>query len=197
MKAFILAAGAAFVLLAAGCGGGTKTITTTVVQTTTVVRTTTVQVTTGTNTVGGGVNACTGDAMSGTFNVVPGSAGAGQIVYRLNVRNTSPVACSVSGLPDAQLVGANGADLPTHVVPEQPGSATAARITLAPNGLATADARFSPDVTGTGDSTTGPCQPQAVTLRVGFGGAPLDITIRPPTSVCEQGRLQFTVFSAA
>ena len=192
MKAFVLVGAVA--LLAAGCGG-TKTVTetTTVTHTVTVHETTTVATTTGGGT--SAANGCTGDAMSGTFNAVPGSAGAGTIVYRLRVTNTSPVACYVSGLPDVQLRGSNGADLPTQVVPEQQGEDTAAKITLAPNGSASADARFSPDVNGTGDSTSGQCQPKSVTMRIGFGGAPLDVAVNPPTPVCERGQLQFKIFS--
>ena len=192
MRAFVLVGAAA--LLAAGCGG-TKTVTdtTTVTKTVTVHETTTVSTTTG----GTAANACTGDAMSGTFNVVPGSAGAGQISDRLTVKNTSPVACYVSGLPNVQLLGANGADLPTQVVADQPGTGAAAKIVLQPNASASADARFSPDVNGTGDSTTGQCQPKSVTLRASFGGAPLDVAVKPPTPVCEQGQLRFRLFSAA
>ena len=192
VRAFALVA--AVGLLAAGCGGGTKTV----VETTTVVKTTTVhEVSTTTTTSASGANACTGDAMSGTFDVVPGSPGAGTIVYTLTVKNTSPVACYVSGLPSVHLIGANGADLPTSVVPEQPGTATAAKITLQPGGTASADARFSPDVPGTGDQTGGQCQPKAVKLRVAFGGAPLDVVVSPATSVCEKGQLQFRVFKAS
>jgi hypothetical protein len=192
VKAFVFVG--ALALLVAGCGG-TKTVT----QTTTVTHTVTVHETTTVTTTGGAgaADACTGDAMSGTFKAVPGSAGAGTIVYRLSVTNTSPVACYVTGLPDVQLIGSNGADLPTHVVPEQQGLNTSARITLQPNGSASADARFSPDVNGTGDSTSGSCQPRSVKMRVGFGGAPLDVTVSPATPVCEQGQLQFKVFSAS
>jgi hypothetical protein len=192
VRAFVLFG--ALALLAAGCGG-TKTVTdtTTVTKTVTVHDTTTVSTSTGATA----ANACTGDAMSGTFDVVAGSAGAGQISYRLTVTNTSPVSCYVSGLPQVQLLGANGAGLPTQVVPEQPGAGTAAKITLAPNASASAEARFSPDVNGTGDSTTGQCQPNAVTLRVGFGGAPLDVAVKPPTPVCERGQLRFKLFSAS
>jgi len=192
VKAFVPIAAVA--LIAAGCGG-TKTVT----QTTTVTKTVTVHETTTVTTTGGAnaANACTGDAMSGTFDAVPGSAGAGTIVYRLRVTNTSPVACYVSGLPQVQLLGANGADLPTHVVPAQQGLDTSAKITLQPNGSAAADARFSPDVNGTGDSTTGQCQPKSVKMRVAFGGAPLDVAVSPPTPVCEQGQLQFRLFSAS
>src|SRR5262249_34986116 len=97
VKAFVLVG--ALALLAAGCGG-TKTVT----DTTTVTKTVTVHETTTVGTTGGNAaNACTGDAMSGTFNVIAGSAGAGQISYRLTVTNTSPVACYVSGLPHVHL----------------------------------------------------------------------------------------------
>jgi hypothetical protein len=36
-----------------------------------------------------------------------------------------------------------------------------------------------------------------VTMRVAFGGAPLDVAVNPPTPVCEQGQLQFKLFSAS
>jgi len=178
--------------VAAGCGG-TKTVTET--QTATVVQTTTVRVTTQETTPA--TTACTGDAMTGTFTEIPGSPGAGQISYRLRVKNASPVACFVSGLPSVQLLAQGGADLPTNARAAQPGTATAARIVLQPGSAASADARFSPDVNGVGDQTNGQCQPKAVTLRVALGGAPLDAPITPPTSVCERGTLSFSLFSAA
>jgi hypothetical protein len=176
--------------VAAGCGG-TKTVT----ETTTVVQTTTVRVTT--QETPPATTACTGDAMTGSFAEIPGSPGAGQISYRLLVKNASPVACFVSGLPSVQLLAQGGGDLPTNARAAQPGTATAARIVLQPGASASADARFSPDVNGTGDQTNGPCQPKAVTLRVALGGAPLDAAITPPTSVCERGTLSFSLFSAA
>jgi hypothetical protein len=180
------------VLAVAGCGGGTKTVT----QTTTVSHTITVHVTT-TASAATGATACTGDSMTGLFTAIPGSAGAGNIGYRLHVTNASPVACFVSGLPNAQLISTTGNDLPTNVVPAQPGQATAARIVLQPGASATADARFSPDVPGGSEPSDAPCEPKAATLRVGFGGAPLDATVTPPTPVCERGTLQFSLFTAA
>lgn len=181
----------------AGCGGGTTT--TTVVETTTIVRTTTVHEVQTSTAVSSTTtaDACTGDAMSGSFSLVPGSAGAGQVVYRLRVRNDSPVACFVSGFPKVQLLGSGGAELPTNETPDQPGTATAERVVLAPDGAATADVRFSPDVPGTGDQTGSQCQPNATTLRVALGGAPLDVAVSPPTPVCERGTLQYRVFTAA
>ena len=181
-------------LAVAGCGG-----TTTVTQTETVSHTITVRVTTTTqgSQPGAGATACTGDAMTGSFTVIPGSPGAGQIGYKLRVTNASPVACYVSGLPNAQLLSSAGHDLPTNVVAAQPGTATAARIVLQPNAAATADARFSPDIPGGSEPTDAPCEPKSFTLRLGFGGAPLDVNVSPPTPVCEHGTLQFSLFSAA
>jgi hypothetical protein len=176
-------------LSVAGCGGGTKTVTETVVHTTTV-RVTTQEAP-------ASATACTGDAMSGSFSVIPGSPGAGQISYRLRVKNDSPVACFVSGLPIVQLVDQAGHDLPTNAQPARPGQGTAARIILQPGASASADARFSPDVPGGSEQTDGPCEPKAYTLRVSLAGAPLDVPITPPTPVCERGTLSFSLFSAA
>jgi hypothetical protein len=36
-----------------------------------------------------------------------------------------------------------------------------------------------------------------VTMRVAFGGAPLDVAVNPATPVCEQGQLQFKLFRAS
>lgn len=142
--------------------------------------------------------ACTGGQLSATFAAVSGSAGAGQIEYTLTLTNTSQKPCFVSGIPQAQLLSPTGSSLPTHVIAAQPGTGTAALITLTPGASAVANARFSPDVAGQGDAQSGPCQPAAHTLRVSpSGGGTVDAPIRPPTSVCEQGRLSFQLFSAA
>jgi len=85
MKAWPFLFGVVLLLAVAGCGGGTKTVT----ETTTVVQTTTEQVTT--QQAPPSATACTGDAMSGSFKVIPGSPGAGQISYRLRLKNDSPV----------------------------------------------------------------------------------------------------------
>jgi Domain of unknown function (DUF4232) len=181
---------AVVVLAAAGCGG-TKTVT----ETATVVRTTTVRVTT--QQAAPATTACTGDAMAGSFSAIPGSGAAGQISYRLRVKNAAPVACFVSGLPNVQLLDRRGRVLPTNVSPEHPGQGTAARIVLEPGASASADARFSPDVPGGSEQTDGPCEAKAYTLRVAFGGAPLDVPVTPPTPVCERGSMTFSLFAAA
>jgi hypothetical protein len=190
MRGSLALLGVVVVLGVVACGGGTKTVT----ETATVVQTTTEQVTT--QQAPSSATACTGDAMSGSFTVIRGSAGAGQISYRLRVKNDSPVACFVSGLPIVQLLDQAGHDLPTNVQPAKPGTATAARIILQPGASATAEARFSPDVPGGSEQTDGPCEPKAYTLRVSLAGAPLDVPITPPTPVCERGTLSFSLFTA-
>ena len=97
-----------------------------------------------------------------------------------------------------QLLGTTGKALPTSATAAQPGTATAAKISLQHGDSATAEAQFSPDVTGTGDSTSGQCQPTATVLRfTAPGGGTLDAPIQPPTPVCEQGSLHFKNFTSA
>jgi hypothetical protein len=139
---------------------------------------------------------CTGPQLAGTFAVVPGSAGAGNIVYRLVLRNTSVAACTVSGLPQAVLLGKDGKPLPTRVRAAFPGR-RAPILVLAPGRAAHADARFSPDVPGTGEPAAGrQCERTAYRLRVtARGGGTTTVKIRPPTPVCEHGRLAFSSYA--
>jgi hypothetical protein len=191
--AFIIAA------TATGCGA-TKTVTVarTITKTHTVTATRTLT-TTPTPTGGPAVAVCTGNELRGIFAVVSGSAGAGQISYRLRVTNSFASACVVSGMPAAvQLLNTQGRPLPTHATAAQPGRQTGARIVLRPGESASADARFSPDVPGVGEAQSGrPCEPTAATLRFTLsGGGSVDAPVRPPTPVCEHGALRFSVFTA-
>ena len=186
------------VAIVAGCGSGTKTVTVerTVTRVKTVTTTPPTTATT-TSTATTAAGACAGSELSGTFATVPGSAGAGQITYRLTVTNTSSGPCYVSGLPDVQLLGTTGSALPTHVSNARPGTATAARIVLQTGDAATAEARFSPDVPGPGEGSPGPCEPTATVLRVTApGGGTADAPVQPPTAVCSHGALSFTLFTA-
>lgn len=182
---------AALGLTAAGCGlGSTKTVTVVETHTTTTTRTVT--------TTGSGASAkpCTGAQLAGNFSLVPGSAGAGQIVYALTLKNTSSSPCALRGIPHATLLGATGAALRTHVTAG--GAGGTRRVVLQPGASAVAQARFSATVAGQGDSQSGTCQPEAHTLQVTpVGGGVTDAAIRPPTSVCEQGTLNFESFDYA
>jgi hypothetical protein len=139
---------------------------------------------------------CTGPQLRGTFAVVPGSAGAGNISYALRLRNRSSSACSVTGLPVARLLGRSGAPLPTHVRAAFPGALTAVLVTLAPGQTTKATARFSPDVPGTGEPVAGrQCERTAYHLRVGArGGGVTLVPVLPATPVCEHGSLQFSAY---
>jgi hypothetical protein len=138
---------------------------------------------------------CSGTQLAGTFTVVPNSAGAGQIAYSLLVKNTGQGPCSVQGIPKGTLLGASGAPLPTNVTAAGGGGK---RIVLPAGASATAQARFSPDVAGQGDSQSGACQPEAHTFELNAeGGGVTEASIKPPTSVCEKGSLHFDAFDYA
>ena len=138
---------------------------------------------------------CHGPQLAGTFAGVPGSAGAGNITYALRLRNVSATACTVTGLPQGTLLGRTRHALPTHIRAAFPGALTAILVTLAPGQATRATARFSPDVPGPGEHTTGRCEPVAWWFRVtGQGGGSTTVKIAPPTSVCEHGRMFFSAY---
>jgi hypothetical protein len=142
--------------------------------------------------------ACRPSQLHAKMAAVRGSAGAGNITYRLVLRNTSAKACAVSGHPALRLRGAGGRRLPTHTRVAPPGAGTAALIALPPGGAAAATLRFSPDVPGRGEQTTGPCEPVAHSVRVTLaspGSGSLVGPVKPPTSVCEHGTMTESLLS--
>jgi len=184
--------GGCLVALAAGCGGG-GTTTVTVARTVTTTRTVVVTTTPPAEA----APACLASALTGTFAVVPGSAGAGQIAYGLRLVNQSDRPCSLIGIPEeAQLLGVDGTKLPTNVFSERP-NVTPKPVVLSPGDAAVADARFSPDVPGGSEQGDNPCEPKAATLRVTIGSGTLDAPVQPPTPVCERGSLGFRSFEPA
>jgi hypothetical protein len=139
---------------------------------------------------------CSGAQLAGRFAVVPGSAGAGNIVYKLTLKNTSSTPCTVTGLPIGQLLGSKKQKLPTHVHAAHPGQLTAILVTLLPGDSTYATARFSPDVPGTGEQMTGACEPKAYWFRVrAQGGGTTTVKMLPATPVCEHGALSFSGYS--
>ena len=139
---------------------------------------------------------CAGTQLaSGRFAVVYGSAGAGNIVYKLALKNTSARRCTVTGLPQGELLGKSKAKLPTHIRAAHPNQLTAVLVTLATGDSAYATARFSPDVPGVGEHTIGQCEPKANWFRVRApGGGTATVKLVPPTSVCEHGTLSFSAY---
>jgi uncharacterized protein DUF4232 len=174
-------AGAA--LAAAGCGltsSSTKTTTVTTTVTKTVTHTVTRSA---------AANGCSAHDLTGTFQVVQGSAGAGNIVYTLKVTNASQQPCTVSGVPAIDFLTSGGTALPSHVNPS--GTNTAVLVTLQPGASATSQVRFSPDVDPCDSGT-------ATTLRLTMpAGGSLDANIDPATHLCGGGSLQPSNFSGA
>jgi hypothetical protein len=134
--------------------------------------------------------ACTG--ISGSFSVVRGSAGAGNVVYALRLHNKGSQACLLRGLPQLRLLGTHGRPLPTSVSADP--RYKPVPFVLRPGRTATAQARFSPDVPGKGEPATRACEPVARTARVLAGGTSVIVPVRPPTRVCSHGRLVFTPY---
>jgi Domain of unknown function (DUF4232) len=133
---------------------------------------------------------CTG--LSGTFSVVPGSAGAGNITYALRLHNRGTTACLLRGLPQLRLLGTGGRPLPTKIVADP--RFHAKPFLLRPGRTTTAMARFTPDVPGPGEQSPGPCEPVAHTARVLAAGLSIVVPLRPATRVCVSGRLSFTPY---
>jgi len=133
--------------------------------------------------------ACTLSSFTGTFKVVPGSAGAGNIVYKLRLVNHSGSTCAFSTSPALRLLDKHGHALPTHAkFPPK----LIATINIAPGKAAIATARFSPDIPSRGEPLNGPCEKRAFKLRVGLGPTnALKVPIKPPTMVCGRGSMVF------
>lgn len=186
-----LAVLALLALVAAGCGGGGRTTTVTVTRTVTRTVTAPPPATTSPE-----VAVCTGSSLSGAFAVIRGSAGAGQIGYRLRLENTGTAPCRLEGVPSVTLLDENGDPLPTNASPA-PAGVAATPVVLAAGEAATSDARFTPDVPGPGEPAAGgdQCEPTAHTLRVSVGGGSVEVPIRPPTPVCVHGRMTLTSFA--
>ena len=141
---------------------------------------------------------CNSSQLTGRFTVVPGSAGAGNIVYALVLRNHSSKTCAVTGLPRVTLIGLHNKTLPTHVRAAAPNQLTAVLVQLPHGASARATARFSPDVPGPGEQKRGACEPKAYALAVNDpGGGVTLVPVQPPTPVCEHGQLQFKAYTLA
>ena len=144
------------------------------------------------------VQPCTASQLSGSFTVILGSPGAGNISYLLRLRNRSSKTCFVSGLTQLRLISKTGRPLPTKVVPTFRPGLTAVRVVLRPGRSAKAESRFSPDIPGPGEpQTRGPCEPKAYRVRITLppGGGTLVGPVTPPTPVCEHGTISLRALS--
>jgi len=143
--------------------------------------------------------ACKASQLAGTFAAIPGSEGAGNIVYALVVKNRSTSTCTLTGLPQGKLLNVNGKAQPTHVIAANKGALTAVLVHLKPGHTSRATARFSPDVPGVGEGAAGKaCEPKSYGFRVTApGGGTFTVKLRPATPVCEHGQLQFTAYGGS
>jgi hypothetical protein len=143
---------------------------------------------------------CAPSGLGGSFSVIRGSAGAGNIGYTLRLTNHAHSACVVSGRPGLKLLGKHGHGLPTHVVALSPGRGTAVRVILKPGKSAIARARFSPTVPAPGEKMHGDCEPKAYKVKVTLaspGHGTLIVAVKPPTPVCQHGSIQLDTLHAA
>ena len=143
---------------------------------------------------GAGPAACARGALFVAMGVVPGSQGAGNQDYAILVTNVSSKSCVIGRRPRLLLLGARARALPTHARY----FGASGSLTLGAGGEARALARFSPDVPGVGEPTTGPCEPRAffifVTLGAAGGGSVIG-TVAPPTPVCEHGTMSLSALA--
>jgi hypothetical protein len=135
--------------------------------------------------------ACATNNLKVSFNLIPNSQGAGNLEYTLKVANTGPNGCSL-GKPTVTLIGKTGSTLPSHSI------SSGAAVVVPAGGTAKTDARFSPDVAGTGDKQMGQCEPTAYKLKIAFKGSTGTVTgaIKPPTPVCERGTMSLQPLKA-
>jgi hypothetical protein len=133
--------------------------------------------------------ACRHSSLAGAFKLVPGSAGAGSISYKLRIVNHASAACSFPARPGLRLLDKHGHSLPTHATFP---ATTIATISIAPGKAAIATARFSPDIPSGGEPQSGPCEKVAYKLRVVLGKAnTLTVPVKPQTTVCGRGSMVF------
>lgn len=150
------------------------------------------------NAADAGVVGCHAKQLGVSMDVIPGSQGAGQTYYKLALKNASTQSCRISGWPGLRLLGKSGTPLPTHVSKADP-AGTAVLITLAPGKSASSQLQFSPDVPGTGESQTGPCEKTSYKVKVTLpspASGTLVGAIKPPTPVCEHGSISEKALAA-
>ena len=140
------------------------------------------------NATASGPSPCVPGQLSAKMSVIRGSAGAGHIGYSLALTNHGSAACRLGNHPGVKLLRADGSGLPTKAVSLMRGGT----VTVPAGGSAAARLRFSPDIAGTGEPASGPCEPLARKVRVTLtqpASGHLVGPVRPATSVCEHGAI--------
>lgn len=131
----------------------------------------------------------------GTWTAVPGSSGAGHTSSDIAFQNTSSTPCTVSGFPAITLRDASGNALASHVTNF---STSPAVVSVAPGAWIHSELRYSADIPGPGEPTSGACEADAATAAVQIPGdaAVATVTLDTPTPVCEQGTIEAKAFAA-
>lgn len=173
---------AAATLLAACGGGGSVAVKSTTTSSST---TSTSTASSTTTTSGSGSGGCSTQQLSASFGMV--GAGAGNRYVRVILTNHGAATCSMFGYVGLQLLGSGSQPVPTNVVRDGPGTPTT--VSVAPGAEASGLLHWGA-INGTGDSQTGPCQPNPSRVEVTPPNQVQPLTIGWSLgSVCEQGRI--------
>jgi hypothetical protein len=126
------------------------------------------------------VPGCTASAFSATFKGSPGPSGPAG--YTLALHNKRTAACYTSSIVSLTLLGNHGQKLPTKASP-----GVASPFVIAGHTYALVQFFFT-TTRGPGEPTTGRCEPNAFTARIGLHpGGQLLVAIKPPFSACDHG----------
>ncbi|NUP46470.1 MAG: DUF4232 domain-containing protein [Catenulispora sp.] len=125
--------------------------------------------------------------------MVPGSEGAGHVAADISLQNTSNHSCTVTGYPGIQQLASDEHPLPTNVVRFP---TTVTTVTVAPGGWVHSEIRYSPNIPGEGEPTTGNCEPETVHALAQLPGDSkwAKVTVVVPTTVCEKGTVEAKPF---
>ncbi len=140
---------------------------------------------------------CAASRLQMSFSEIPGSQGAGNVVYVLKLHNANRSRCTLSGAPTLKLLGAHHNALSSRVISNGIGKLTTQRAVVPAGANVWLTTRFSPDVPGVGETGPGQCEPTAYDLVLsskGFTGS-VTAAIKPSTPVCEHGQLQTSVWA--
>jgi hypothetical protein len=144
---------------------------------------------------GTGPERCHTNDLSPTVALVAGSQGAGHELLNLTLTNTSGRTCTIYGYPGMALEDQNSNQQAT-VVTRDP-AVTKKTITVPNGGSASTTVRFDFDVPGSGEPTTGNCEPPSYSLLI----TPPDETTQltapiggGPVTVCQRGALDVLAF---
>jgi hypothetical protein len=134
----------------------------------------------------GSVTQCSALHLSAKMTVIGGSRGAGNVSYKLTLKNNGPGSCLINKHPGLRLVGKSGLGLPTHV--KKIGSN--GFVSIQAGKSVSQQLRFSPDIPGPGEPSHGACEPAAHKIVVSLNPTTVRGPILPPTPVCGHGAIQ-------